>query len=77
VHILIMRTHEQIILDAGGYKALADKIGQPQSRVRFWQRRGSIPPAAWPALAERRVAGLRELAEAAAAKKAPHGEAVA
>lgn len=61
-----MRTHEQIINDAGGYKGLAAKLGEPVHRVRFWARRKSIPPTAWPLLAEKRIAGLRELSDARA-----------
>ena len=61
-----MRTHLQIIADAGGYRALADKLGEAPNRVRFWVRRESIPHNKWKAVADARVATLEELATAAA-----------
>lgn len=63
-----MRTHQQIIIDAGGYQAVASKLGEPAGRVRFWHRRSSIPAEAWKVCAEKRICTLRELAEAAAAR---------
>lgn len=62
-----MRSHEQIIRDAGGYKALADKLGLPRERVRFWQRRKSIPVGSWQDCASRRIASMTELHGAAVA----------
>ena len=56
----------QIIADAGGYRALADKLGETPNRVRFWVRRESIPHNKWKAVADARVATLDELATAAA-----------
>lgn len=61
-----MRTHLQIIADAGGYRALAEKLGEAPNRVRFWVRRESIPHNKWKAVADARVATLEELATAAA-----------
>lgn len=58
-----MRTHLQIISDAGGYRALAKKLGLPAERVRFWERRKSIPADQWAAVAASKVASLKELAE--------------
>lgn len=66
-----MRTHFQIIEAAGGYRALAEAIGQPPERARFWRRRKAIPPEQWKAVAEAGIATLEELAEAAATKRAP------
>jgi hypothetical protein len=68
LHSPAMRTHRQIIDDAGGYQALSAKIGEPASRVRFWHRRSSIPAEAWKACADRAVCSLDELAEAAATR---------
>lgn len=65
-----MRTHAQIVAEAGGYQALAVKLGLSSERVRFWERRGSIPADQWPAVARARVASLTELANAAALRSA-------
>jgi hypothetical protein len=74
-----MRSHLQIIGDSGGYRSLAEKLGQPAERVRFWERRKAIPPEQWKAVADAGLATLEELAEAAAARKinddASHGAA--
>lgn len=64
-----MRTHEQIIADAGGYRALAERLDLPESRVRFWERRESIPPEQWKAVSDAGLATLEELAVAAAERK--------
>lgn len=61
-----MRTHVQIIEDAGGYQKLASHLDQPTERVRFWRRRQAIPPEQWKAVADKGLATLDELAEAAA-----------
>lgn len=61
-----MRTHLQIIADAGGYKSAAEKLGQPAERVRFWARREAIPPEQWKLVSDSGLASLEELAEAAA-----------
>lgn len=71
LHSAAMRTHKQIIADAGGYQAVASKIGEPPARVRFWHRRSSIPAEAWKACADKRICTLRELADAAAASREP------
>lgn len=60
-----MRTHKQIIADAGGYQALAARIA-PGNEVlkrnaRFWHRRGSIPHEQWPAVIAAGLAALDEL----------------
>jgi hypothetical protein len=76
MHSLVpMRTHLQIIIDSGGYKGLAEKIGQPASRVRFWQRREAIPPELWKAVADAGIASLEELATAAAERREGQGAA--
>lgn len=65
-----MRTHTQIIDDAGGYQKVAERIGEPATRVRFWARRDSIPAEVWKRVADKRVASLTELASAAEARRA-------
>lgn len=60
-----MRTHLQIISDAGGYKKLAETIA-PGNEVlrrnaRFWERRKSIPHDQWPAVIAAGIATLEEL----------------
>lgn len=56
-----MRTHYQIIIDAGGYKLLAGKIGVPRERARFWVRRKAIPREHWHAIVESGAASFEEL----------------
>lgn len=67
-----MRTHAQIIADAGGYQAAASKIDPSDNllpgRVRFWMRRNSIPPERWNAVVAAGLTSLAELADASAAK---------
>lgn len=64
-----MRTHADIIAQAGGFQSLAERLGQPANRVRFWERRKSIPPGQWTLCAEVGVATLAELAEAVAVRR--------
>lgn len=61
-----MRSHEQIIRDAAGYAELARRIGQPVERVRFWERRKSIPTPYWAALTGAGLATFEELIAGAA-----------
>lgn len=61
-----MRTHLEIIRGAGGYKALALKLGHPVERARFWERRKAIPPQLWKAVADAKIATLEELSAAVA-----------
>jgi ribosome-binding protein aMBF1 (putative translation factor) len=63
-----MRTHEQIIVDAGGYKGLSAQLGLSEAVVRFWERRKSIPTKAWRALAHAQISTLEELAESRVSK---------
>lgn len=65
-----MRTHKQIITDAGGYKQLAVTTGQAEGRARFWERRESIPPDVWPVMIEKGLTTLEELSAAHAQRKA-------
>lgn len=67
-----MRTHKQIIVDAGGYQIAASKIDATDNllpgRVRFWMRRDSIPAERWSMVAASGLTTLEELAAAAAAR---------
>lgn len=65
-----MRTHEQIIIEAGGYRDLAKLLNLPEARVRFWARRKAIPAEMWKRTADAGITTLEELAEAAAVKAA-------
>jgi hypothetical protein len=71
-----MRTHEQIIIDAGGPTRLAKLIGIEPGKAKQWRRNSSIPGPYWAALTAAKVAKLDELAHAAA-KRTPskQGEA--
>jgi hypothetical protein len=66
-----MRTHADIINDAGGAAALHDKLGLLGKihTVRSWGQRDSIPADQWKAIADAGLATLEELAEAAALKR--------
>lgn len=65
----VMRTHLQIIADAGGYQGLAKALDLPAERVRFWKRRESIPMEEWPAVEAAGIASHAELFGAALARK--------
>jgi len=65
-----MRSHLQIVQDAGGYREVARTLGLPPDRVRFWERRKSIPPTEWKRISESGLASLDELAAAAAQEAA-------
>lgn len=62
-------SHSEIIARADGSAALARKIGQDPNTVKAWKRTDSIPAPHWQAIADKGVATLQELAEAAAAKR--------
>jgi hypothetical protein len=65
-----MRTHQQIIADADGPTAMARKIGlQNAGSVYQWKRNDSIPAGYWAAIADAHIATLKELAEAADARR--------
>tara|TARA_R110002051_G_scaffold316556_2_gene396336 strand:+ start:7091 stop:7333 length:243 start_codon:yes stop_codon:yes gene_type:complete len=69
-----MRTHHAIIVEAGGYQAAAAKIDPTDTalpgRIRFWMRRDSIPADQWNAVVGAGLSTLKELADAAEAKRA-------
>lgn len=64
-----MRTHSQILKDAGGYQAVAESLCLPKDRVRFWERRKRIPPAEWRRVSAAELATLEELASSATMKR--------
>ena len=63
-----MRTHANIIRSVGQTR-LARAMGLPMPTVHAWVTRDSIPGEYWKWFADQGLASLRELAEAAAAKK--------
>lgn len=64
----LMRTHSDIIRDAGGARAVHDLLGLIDKihTVRSWVQRDSIPPEYWSRLAALGVATTDELAAAVA-----------
>jgi len=66
-----MRTHKQIIDDAGGAGAFHDKLGLDGKihTVRSWAQRNSIPADHWPDVVRLRLASLKELTEAKPPRK--------
>ncbi|MEH0194542.1 hypothetical protein V7S57_02285 [Caulobacter sp. CCNWLY153] len=71
-----MRTHTDIIADAGGPTRLARSISTTAAvvdagLVAAWKREESIPPAYWPRIVAAEIATLEELAHAAEARKFP------
>lgn len=65
-----MRSHLQIIADAGGAAALAAKIQMNLNTVRSWSQRGRIPVEAFGAIAAAGAATIEELI----ATRRPRGE---
>jgi len=66
-----MRSHAQIIRDAGGYQALYKRLhwnGKVET-VKSWALRDSIPGEHWRALADQGLCTLDELATWAACRK--------
>ncbi len=73
-----MRTHLQIIKDAGGPSAIGRIVGAEANTAKQWKRNDSIPAPYWAALADAKVATLDELAKAAATRReGPPGTAEA
>lgn len=62
-----MRTHAEIIRDAGGWRAVRDALGLQTDdyKVKFWFFRDSIPAEWFKALADLGYTDLDELALAA------------
>lgn len=65
-----MRTHSQIIREAGTAETVALNLGVSVNTVRSWIQRDSIPAERWAALRSLNAASLDELATAAATKRA-------
>lgn len=64
-----MRTHSDIIVDAGGPAAVARSLDVPgvlTNNVKSWRRNNSIPAPYWRRFADCRFATLTELANAVA-----------
>jgi hypothetical protein len=59
-----MRTHAEIIRDAGGWRAIRDVLGFPSddAKTKFWFFRDSIPADYWKALADLNLTTVEELA---------------
>lgn len=68
-----MRTHSDIIKPSDA-EMLAEQLGVSVHTVRSWRQRDSIPGEYWDDLERLKVTTLKELAEAAAAKRG-HGAA--
>ena len=74
-----MRTHQQVITEAGGAHVVALLINESvvgeaellRKRVWAWFRGDSIPGEYWALMADKGLATVIELAEAAEAKKLP------
>lgn len=64
-----MRSHSQIIADAGGVAGLSRALGAPYNRVRQWPACDSIPAPYWTAVVSQGFATLDELAAAAERKR--------
>lgn len=64
-----MRTHGQIISDAAGPAAVAKRISVRPGTVKQWRRLDSIPAAHWNAIVAAKLATLKELADAAEARR--------
>lgn len=59
-----MRTHAEIIRDAGGWRAVRDALGfsTDDARVKFWFFRNSIPAEYFQALVALNLTTAEELA---------------
>jgi len=60
----VMRTHTEIIIDAGGWRKVRDLLDLPSgdTKVKFWFFRDSIPAEWFKALADLDVTTVEELA---------------
>lgn len=64
-----MRTHKQIIKDAGGPAVVARAVVAEANTAKGWSRSNSIPAMYWEPLVAAQMATLEELAAAAAARR--------
>lgn len=60
-----MRSHAQIIIDAGGPSSVAREVSALPGTVKQWRRNDSIPAPYWQAVSAKGLATLEELAKAA------------
>lgn len=72
-----MRTHADILKDAGATAIHARGIGGTLNTVRSWIQRKSIPASAFADFVEAGFATFEELAGDARKRRAPQGEQVA
>lgn len=70
-----MRTHQQIIKDAGGPTSVAKVANAEPGTVKQWRRLDSIPGRYWVDLAAAGLATMDELGQAAKAKAQTQGQA--
>lgn len=73
----VMRTHPEIIKDAGGWRKVRDLLGLPtdDTKVKFWFFRESIPAEWFTAMVDLKLTTLEELALAAHRKRYLKGKA--
>lgn len=64
-----MRSHEDIIADAGGPAALGRKVGADPNTAKKWKQNGSIPSAYWAEISRQEIATLEELAAGAETRR--------
>jgi hypothetical protein len=64
-----MRTHQQIINDAGGPAAVARAVNADPGTAKQWRRLNSIPATYWAEVARQKIATLDELAAGAEARR--------
>jgi hypothetical protein len=59
-----MRTHAEIIEDAGGWREIRDRLGMASddNKSKFWFFRDRIPARYWKALVDLKLTSLDELA---------------
>lgn len=69
-----MRTHQDIIDDAGGTTKLAETLALDPNTVKAWRKGNSIPGRYWAEIEDNSFATVRELADSA---KAPVAKRVA
>ena len=72
-----MRSHEQIITDAGGVTAFAQAISAPANLAQQWKRLDSIPAPYWKAVVVAGLATFEEMAEAAEKRRPEPQEGLA
>ena len=64
-----MRTHQQIIDDAGGPSTMDRAAGAKSGTAKQWKRLNSIPAPYWAEIARQGLATLEELAAGAETRR--------